>query len=53
MAEAVSEVGRRYGHGAVKAGDDGGGEERSGGFRVVDASALSDAFLNSASEFQI
>jgi hypothetical protein len=50
--EAVSEV-RGYGHGAVEAGDDGGGEERSGGFRVVDASALSDAFSNSASEFQI
>jgi hypothetical protein len=29
----------RYGDGAIEAGDDGGGEERSGGFRVVDASA--------------
>ena len=48
----VSEV-RRYGHDAVEVEDDGGGEERSGGFRVVDVSALSDAFLNSASEFQI
>ena len=52
LVEAVSEVGR-CGHGAAEAGDDGGGEERSGGFRVVDASALSDAFSNSASEFQI
>ena len=38
MVEAVSE-GWRYGDGAVGAGDDGGGEERSGGFRVVGASA--------------
>ena len=43
----------RYGDGVVEVGDDGGGEERSGGFRVVDASALSDALSNSASEFQI
>ena len=52
MVEAVSEVGR-CGHGAAAEAGDDGGEERSGGFRVVDASALSDVFSNSASEFQI
>ena len=53
MVETVSEGGRCGHAAAAEARDDGGGEERSGGFHVVDASALSDVFSNSASEFQI
>jgi hypothetical protein len=36
----------------VRAGDGGGREERSWGFRVLYAFALSDAVSNSESEFQ-